>query len=65
MKNFAAEEGKKTFKYRLALLWNLLPEGVERIINHENFKKTLSKHSKEIDAASFSSSTTIKKERFG
>ena len=55
------EEGKKTFKYRSALLWNLLPERVKNIKNYENFKETLTKHAKEIDAARFNGSATIKK----
>ena len=55
------EDGKKTFKYRSALLRNLLPERVKNIKNYDNVKKTLTKHAKEIDAASFNSSATIKK----
>ena len=47
------EEGKNTFKYRSALLWNLMPESVKKIKNHDKFKGTLIKYSKEIDSASY------------
>lgn len=40
-----AEKGKQTSRYRLALLWNLLPENIKDIKYYNNVKKILTKHS--------------------
>ena len=51
--------GRCSFRHRVAIIWNSLPEVVKVHGNYEAFRKNLSKHSEVLDKICFNESSIV------